>query len=159
MSDSPLYRLSTTITFLPTDMLLQRASGYLIAWSSEQWVSELARDTQKTWLKEFFFEKFQAHFTPVKQYDVQQLSLLDLRFKYKGDGYFIPRSQQGLIATEDHYDVEIPDPPVTTITFLFDVESDGKSMHTLHITYEGRDEYKLMERATTCARMDPHWDK
>lgn len=149
MSDGPPYKLSTSITFLPKDMLLQIASGYLIAWASQIWANELARDTQMAWLKNFFFKKFQEHFEPDVNVNAGEpagkpLTITDLSFKYRGDGYFIPRSQQGLIATEDHYDDS--GPPVTTITFLFDVEYDGNgrlSMHTLHITYEGRDKYKL----------------
>ncbi len=141
MSDGPPYKLSTSITFLPTDILLQRASGTLIAWASQMWVHNSARVKQKNWLKNFFFRKFQEHFEP----DVnagEPLTIDDLRFKYRGDGIFEPSSQQGLIATEDHHS----GPPVTTITFLFDVEYDERHtlrMHTLHITYEGRDKYKL----------------
>jgi hypothetical protein len=154
MSCNPLCKLSTIIT-LPeegtTDMLLLRARAYLISWASD-----LATEQQQAFTKQFLFTKFKEHFTPVDR-NVPQLTVDDLDFEYAGDGIFTPYSQQGLIATEK-YDND--DHPFTTIEFLFDVENDSKSMHTLHIIYEGRDEYQLTQRvALRAAHLDPHYDK
>jgi hypothetical protein len=150
MSCNPLCTLSTIIT-LPeegtTDMLLQRVCGTLISWASD-----LATEQQQAFTKQFLFTKFKEHFTPVDR-NVQQLTVNHLDFEYAGDGIFRPYSQQGLIAT---------DYGTTTIKFLFDVENDSKSMHTLHIIYEGRDEYQLTQRVARevrAAHLDPHYDK
>ena len=150
MSCNPLCKLSTIIT-LPeegtTDMLLQRVCGTLILWAGE-----FASEEQQAWTQKFLFTKFKEHFTPVDKH-VRQLTVDDLDFEYAGDGIFTPYSQQGLIAT---------DYATTTIKFLFDVENDSKSMHTLHIIYEGQDEYQLTQRVAREVRathVNPHYDK
>ena len=139
MSCKPLCKLSTSIT-LPNDILLQRVCGTLILWASK-----FASKEQKAYTKSFLFTKFQEHFTLVDEKQANNLEVHDLTFKYFGDGLFVPYSKQGLIATEK-YDND--DRPFTTIEFLFDVENDSKSMHTLHIIYEGRDEYQLKHEDT-----------